>query len=183
MGMFNRGDTYRLEDREPEKKRKPKKQREVRPYKPLRPLSWVGCVLLLLVAAAMLCYGAALLVMRFGGVEVQAVPHTRLGQDGQVTGAEQMAYTSTLYFTFRDAEGVLREGSTSLLGVQGPIGDRVAVRYIPGRPDWVMLSSRTESLMIPLGCLLLGVILAGTGVNRIRQLRTGGGETKDGDKS
>ena len=178
MSLFHRGDTYRLEDRKPEKK---KKKREVRPYKPLRPLSLLGCVLVLLVAAAMLCYGCVLLVMRFAGVETVAASNTRLDENGAVTQVELMQFNSTLRFTFRDADGNLHEGSTNLLGNQEPIGASVRIRYFPGHPEWVMLSSRTETLMIPLGCLLLSGILTYTGINRIKQLRSGKTEDPAGE--
>lgn len=170
MSIFNRGDTYRLEDREPEKKKKPKKQREVKPYKPLRPLSRVGSVLALLVAAAVLAYGAVVLVLRFAGVEAMATPFTLLDETGAVAEDTIGRTTSTLRFTFRDETGTLREGSATLLGVQGTIGDRVAVRYLPGHPETAMLSSRTENLMVPLGCLLLSAVLGYSAVTRFRQI-------------
>ena len=173
MSLFDRGDTYRLEDREPQKKKKSKKKREVKPYKPLRPLSALGSVLALLVAAAMLCYGVAMLVMRFAGTETEAVPFTRLDASGAVAEDTVGRNTSTLRYTFRDENGVLREGSATLLGFQGTVGSTLPIRYLPGHPEFSLPSARTESLMIPLGCLFLSAVLAYAAADRLRSIRRG----------
>ena len=170
MGLFDHfGDEIRLQDREPEKKKK-KKKREARPYQPLRPLSWVGCVLLFLVAGAFVCYGAAMLLLRFGGVETEAAANTRL-VDGAVVEVPVTGITTTLQFTFRDETGALHGGTVSLVGNTQPFGETVTVRYFPPWPELSALPAQTERITVPFGCLLLGAIFVSVGVKRIRELR------------
>ena len=177
MGLFDHfGDEIRLQDREPEKKKK-KKKREVRPYKPLRPLSWVGCALVFLVAGAMFCYAAATLAVRFAGVEAEAAANTRL-VDGAVVDVPVTGITTTLQFTFRDAAGKLHGGIASLVGNTQPFGETVTIRYVSFWPALNMLSSNTERIMIPLGCLLLGAIFVSVGVKRIRELKAEGDRSR-----
>ena len=170
MGLFDHfGDEIRLQDREPEKKKK-KKDREIRPYQPLRPLSWVGCALLFLVAAAFVCYAAVMLLLRFGGVEAEAAANTRL-VDGAVVDVPVTGVTTTLQFTFRDETGVLHGGTVSLVGNTQPFGETVTILYFPLWPALSALISQTERITVPLGCLLLGAIFVSVGVKRIRELR------------
>ena len=169
MGLFDHfGDEIRLQDREPEKKKK--KKREVRPYQPLRPLSWVGCALVFLVAAAFFCYAAAMLLTRFAGVVVEAAANTRL-VDGAVVDVPVTGVTTTLQFTFRDEAGKLHGGIASLVGNTQAFGETVTVRYFRLWPELNAMASKTERITIPLGCLLLGVIFVSVGVKRIRELK------------
>ena len=174
MGLLDRGKSYQLPDREPEKR---SKKRKIQSYKSPKALSGLSCVLLLLLAAALLCYGTAIAAMRFLGVEAEAAPNTRLVASGAVTEVEITSVTSTLYLTFRDSEGTLREGSVSLLGNQERLGELVKIRYFPRHPQWLMLSSRTDQWMLPIGSLLMGVLLIRTAAARLRELKRGAEET------
>ena len=114
--------------------------------------------------------------MRFLGVEAEAAPNTRLDVSGAVTDAEIASVTSTLYLTFWDSGGTLREGSVSLLGNQERLGETVKIRYFPQHPQWLMLSSQTDQWMLPIGSLLLGILLIKTAAARLRELKCGAEE-------
>lgn len=176
MGLFDRGEDYRLTDREPEK---PKKERTVRPYAPPRPLSGLSCVLLLLLSAALLAYGAALLLLRFAGTETEAVLFTRLDAQGAVVPFRPAGITTAVDYTFADAAGRLHAGTASLFGNQTPLGETLPLRYLPALPALHVFSYRTEDILTPLGALLLGVILLLTAANRWRELRRGPAAEED----
>ncbi|MBR1660552.1 MAG: hypothetical protein IJ705_09570 [Oscillospiraceae bacterium] len=164
MGFFHRGDNYRLEDMAPKQR---KIQRQLHTYRPPKPLSGLSCALLLLLAAALLCYSVSILTMRLFGVEAEAIPNTRLDASGAVTKAEIPAVTSTLYLTFRDGEGAYHEGTVSLLGNTEPPGKTVKIRYFPRRPQCVMLFSQTNQWMLPIGSLFLSMFLARTAIRKL----------------
>ena len=167
MGLFDRGKYYRLEDREPEKKKKERPKG----YTPPKPLSALSCALLLLLALALCCYSAALLVMRFAGVEAEARANTALDGDGAVVDAGPVSVSSTLHVTFRDREGTLRAAGVSLLGNTEAIGDTVLIRYVPGHEGWVTLSSQSDRLALPFGGLFLSVFLVRTAYRRFKELK------------
>ena len=155
----------------PLRRRKQKAPREVRGYTPPKPLSSFSAAVLVVLGCLMLLYAGSGITMRLFGTEVTAAANTRL-EDGEAVPVGDAMLSSTLYYTFRDADGVLREGHTSLLGNHEPIGTFVQIRYLPCAPGWTMLNSRAEYTAVQLGCLLLGVMLIGSGLSRLRQLRS-----------
>ena len=164
MSIFHRGDSYRLADHEE------KKPREVRRYKPPRPLSRFSCVILLLFGAVLIFYGGSILVMRYAGTETAAAMNTRLA-DGAVVEEPVLSVTTTANYTYRDQNGTLHAGSTSLIGNKEPLYDTISIRYLPAAPGWSMPSFRTEDAMTPFGALLLAVILIAVGIGRWKELR------------
>ena len=165
MSLFHRGETYRLADHEE------KKEREIRRYKPPRPLSWFSSILVILMALAMLAFGASILVLRYAGTETEALVNTRLNATGEVETVDVLGVTTTVSYTYRDNTGALHAATSSLFGNTEPFGDTIPVRYFPPIPAWNMLSFRTEDTLTPFGALLLGVVLIYTGVHRLRQIK------------
>ena len=170
MSIFNRGTEYRLDDHEPEK---PRKEREVRQYRPPRPLSWLSCGILIVLGAVLLFFGLTLLLLRYAGTQTEALANTRLAADGTVEQVEVLGMTTTISYTYRDAEGVLHGGTSSLFGNTQPVKDTIAVRYFPPIPGWNIPAFRTEDALTPFGSLFLGVILLVTAVSRLREIRAG----------
>lgn len=169
MGLFDRGDSYRLRDPELGRRRE-KKKREIRRYQPPKPLSWLSCGILAAFSLALFAYAAYTLYWHFAGTETAALAYTALDGDGNVVEDNGYAMSTVLPYTYRDAAGVLYAATDSLTGYSGTVGETIAVRYLPGNPAKSHLAFRFDSLLTPAGCLLLGVFLLATAVTRLREI-------------
>lgn len=149
------------------KKRK-KKEREIRGYTPPRELSKLGAVMLMVMGVLMIAYFAVNISVRLIGESTVGTPYTRL-ENGEAVFDPGAKLSSTLFYTFTDINGVLREGHMSLLGNGEPIGETVEVYYYAFYPEYSMLANRAELTLVHMGCLVLGLMLISTGARKLRE--------------